>query len=229
MTLAELAEAYKAGPREDGRTLSPMMLDNDHVAAYVHDEDWMRVDTVYEAHPAAPVGDHPLRRPGRPGENPVRAEARRASLLFRLAVRELQIMLPGVAAGAELSPACPGAQTRGDQVDCRSMTADLAGIRVHEGEVLLSAVDVLSWTAEKLVLEIDCRSKYPEVAYQGSTVMLYGGERTLRTDPDADGHTIIELPAGIRDWQVVAEASRYTVRIVAWKQGRRRTEIWRYR
>jgi hypothetical protein len=85
-------------------------------------------------------------------------------------------------------------------------------IRVGEVVLVLDEPHVKVW-------HVDLLSKYAEVAsYSGDDViMLAAGTHTLRSDESRPGElTVIKL--GLDDgWTVIAEAARYTLRIVAYR------------
>lgn len=72
------------------------------------------------------------------------------------------------------------------------------------------------------VFEIDLVSKYPGEIVTWSTggtlgVDIHPGERTLQVDDKASGPTTFVLPLESMDWILVAEGSRYTVRVIAYR------------
>lgn len=73
------------------------------------------------------------------------------------------------------------------------------------------------------VFEIDLMSKYPGdiITWRGPGsqigVDIHPGERTLEVDDKASGPTTFVLPLESMDWILVAEGSRYTVRVIAYR------------
>lgn len=107
-------------------------------------------------------------------------------------------------------------------------------ISVRPGRFRIGSVDVIRATKSLLVLEADCNSKYPgdcqvwsAFGDHGPEVIIWPGERSLRLDEGTDEQTVITLPAYADDWVILAEGTRYTVRIVAYDPGGRRRPAWR--
>jgi hypothetical protein len=101
-------------------------------------------------------------------------------------------------------------------------------IAVSNGTFVINDVDVVRSTGNLLVLECDCRSKYPDsFAYSGTEVLVFPGEHTLHPDETSSEATVIRLPRRCEDWVVVATGARYTIRIVAYSHSRRfRRRAW---
>jgi hypothetical protein len=110
-------------------------------------------------------------------------------------------------------------------------------IVVTQGEIVINDVTITEERDGFLVMEADLHSKYAEAAGYGGMVVdgqpvpcvfLMAGEHTLKTSPDAEGMSMITLPARCKGWHVIMEAARYTVRIVAWRPSpdRERDVLW---
>jgi len=92
-------------------------------------------------------------------------------------------------------------------------------VGVVQGVIAINSVGVVRKDRGLLVVEADCHSKYPEIAgYAGPTIYVGASEHTLKKR-DTITHSAIVLPDYTKGWEVMAEASRYTIRIVAWKPG----------
>lgn len=98
---------------------------------------------------------------------------------------------------------------------------------VEQGQIIVEDVSVVYNRRNLLVAEVDCHSKYPEIAaYGGNEVMLMAGEYTLKCDREAL-FTRIVLPARVVGWRVNAYAGRYTVTITAFPEPKRRpVSVW---
>ena len=107
------------------------------------------------------------------------------------------------------------------------MVTKRKGFKVTQGQIVVDSIDVIRSTRNVLVVEADCYSKYPDVAMSsGSTVWLAATEDTLWCDREAK-LTVIELPEHVADWTIVFAATKYTVKIVAYRRPKRRTtEVW---
>ncbi len=100
-------------------------------------------------------------------------------------------------------------------------------VTVEMGQILVADIAIVRSTKDLMIVEADLHSKYVAVGWYGGSpeggvsVGLVKGEYTLKADPGTVVGTVITLPAHTRGWDVEAFASRYTVRIIAWKPPRR--------
>lgn len=97
-------------------------------------------------------------------------------------------------------------------------------ITIDPGAIIINEIDVVIDRADFKVFEVDLHSKYHGSYSYGITdnsliVLIWPDEGTLSTDPFFDSRepTVInfEFPEA-KNWAVVAEGNRYTVRIVLW-------------
>ncbi len=106
-------------------------------------------------------------------------------------------------------------------------------VTVEMGQILVADIAIVRSTKDLMIVEADLHSKYVAVGWYGGSpeggvsVGLVKGEYTLKADPGTVMGTVITLPAHTRGWDVEAFASRYTVRIIAWKPPRRLRPAWR--
>jgi hypothetical protein len=115
-----------------------------------------------------------------------------------------------------------------------AVTDHAAGITVTQGQLVVNNVDVLYATPDVIILEADCRSKYPGTVTTGTSgrgvfADFWAGPGTLNVrDMDTPLPTTIQFPPRTQDWSIVATGARYTLRIVAWRHpGQRHRCIYR--
>ncbi|MGH3681290.1 MAG: hypothetical protein ACRDT2_13735 [Natronosporangium sp.] len=93
---------------------------------------------------------------------------------------------------------------------------------VRQGRIQVNRVDVVVRHDDVWVLEVDLASKYPDfVSYFSSGdqlgVTVHAGDATLYLDEAADHDTEIVFRPGGGRWDLVADGSRYTVRIALYR------------
>jgi hypothetical protein len=89
--------------------------------------------------------------------------------------------------------------------------------KVTKGEVSISEIRSVISGPNVRIWEVDLDTKHAEVAVCGTEVYLHAGDRTIFTEEGLEGiSTVISFPAVPDYWTVIAEACRYTVRIVAY-------------
>jgi hypothetical protein len=97
-------------------------------------------------------------------------------------------------------------------------------IVVQPGEIIVNEVISLIDNPEFKVYYVDLRSKYPAGVFYISTentiaVGVLASEGTLYTDNTSFKPTMVEFRfPDAHNWNVIADAARYTVRIVMWRQ-----------
>jgi hypothetical protein len=92
-------------------------------------------------------------------------------------------------------------------------------IRVTIGEIGVESIYCVYCSADCIVFEIDCRSKYPDLMFSSNSIILYAGEQTLHTN-DTDLSTKIVCDIEDDGWVSIGDASRYTVYWVLIKPSR---------
>lgn len=100
--------------------------------------------------------------------------------------------------------------------------SDVRTPRIVPGEIKIGGgAYPLAYHADFQVWEIDCASKRFDCWISSNdddiTVTLVATGETLYGDPDRfDEPTLIVFDTAGRDWQVMAEAARYTARVCLW-------------
>jgi hypothetical protein len=100
------------------------------------------------------------------------------------------------------------------------------GAKVTPGQVAINCIYVDHASDDLIVIEIDCKSKYPELGPQSSSLIyLCASEDTLFTE-QSDQTTMVELllPDGFEIG--ATQAGRYTVTVFCHKLSPRGVIIW---
>jgi hypothetical protein len=105
-------------------------------------------------------------------------------------------------------------------------------VNVEEGEILVNSVWVSLETPSLIIIELDTKSKYPNIACHSSNeISLYADEHTLYASPELEGKTtnvIMELPEGF--CVGATSLGRYTVQIYCYNENHQQKQegykIW---
>lgn len=107
-------------------------------------------------------------------------------------------------------------------------------VTIDPGAIIINVLDLVIERPHFKVFEADLYSKYPghvsySIADNALSVLIWADEHTLNIDPELANHptTIdFEFPDA-KDWAVIAEGARYTVRIVLWNNTYRTVSEYR--
>lgn len=90
---------------------------------------------------------------------------------------------------------------------------DMIKIKIEEGEILINNAWISFNTPSLIIIEIDCKTKYPEMCgYSDKDFWLVAGEHTLHKGTDPRPTRIeLELPEGFRI--NTTRIGRYTVEV----------------
>ena len=99
-------------------------------------------------------------------------------------------------------------------------TPEMISVTVKQGAIGIESITRHVQHPDCLVLEVDCRAKYPEIgpfSPSEGIVWLNRGERTLHAENSNEPTEIRIDGLGEGRWIIEATAGRYTVFIVAFK------------
>ena len=86
-------------------------------------------------------------------------------------------------------------------------------IKIEEREILVESAWISLQTDSVIVIEIDCKSKYPKVGcYSATGFSLYADDTTLHTGPEGED-TVIDLNLPEHYSIDAIKAGRYDVRV----------------
>ena len=111
------------------------------------------------------------------------------------------------------------------------MLEHLMNVKVKQGIIHINSIWQVLTHEDVIILEADCTQKYPEIQYySGCSVGIGAGEHTLRVVDSTAVPTEITLDIAGKTpeerWSILAEASRYSITLVFFKDTGENKVIW---